>query len=133
MQDAIKLFRTQLFDAFWDWVETNKEVIGEKWYKFFQKEGKHAENVNTAGGIMATSMWMFSMIANLGVSAGIGPNRVQIHQIDKRLNKKSSIRLLHIISCCMCLQYLPQEIREKPIPIISSEKFSLKLFTEKHS
>jgi len=119
-----------LFEAFWDWVETNKESIGEKWYNFFQKEGKHAENLDTAGGIMATSMWMFSMIANLGVSAGIGPNNVRIHRIDERLDEKSTTRLLHIISFCMCLQYLPQEIREKPIPIISSEKFSLKLFTE---
>jgi len=133
MEDAIKLFRTQLFEAFWDWVETNKEAIGEKWHKFHQKEGKHAENFDTAGGIMATSMWMFNMIANLGVSAGIGPNNVWIHQIDERLDKKSTTRLLHLISFCLCLQYLPQEIREKSIPIISSEKFSLKLFTEKHS
>lgn len=133
MQDAIKLFRTQLFEAFWDWVETNKEAIGEKWHKSLQKEGKHAENLDTAGGIMATSMWIFNMIANLGVSAGIGPNNVRIHQIDERLDEKSTTRLLHIISFCMCLQYLPQEIREKPIPIISSEKFSLKLFIEKQS
>jgi len=133
MEDTIRLFRNQLFETFWEWVETNKEAIGEKWYAFFQKKGKDAEaECDTALKIMATSLWMFNMISNCGIMAGIGPNNVSIHQLDEHLDEKTSKRLLYIISSCMCLQYLPKEVVMQPIPIISSKRFSLKLWTEQH-
>lgn len=131
MEDTIRLFRKQLFEAFWDWVETNKETIGEKWYAFFQKKGKDAEaDCDTAIKIMATSMWMFNMISGCGILAGIGPNNVNLQHLDERLDEKTSKRLLYLIASCMCLQYLPREVATQPIPIISSKKFSLKLWTE---
>lgn len=131
MEEAIRLFRNTLFNIFWEWVKTNKEAIGEKWYDFFQKKGKDAEaECNTALKIMATSMWMFNMVSNCGIMAGIGPNNVSLHQIDDQLDEKTSKRLLYIIASCMCLQYLPKEIATMSIPIISSKKFSLKLWTE---
>ena len=131
MEDTIRLFRKQLFEAFWDWVETNKEAIGEKWYDSLKKRGKDAEaDCDTAIKILGTSMWMFNMIASCGISAGIGPNNVNLQHIDERLDEKTSKRLLYLIASCMCLQYLPREVITQPIPIISSKKFSLKLWTE---
>ena len=130
VEATIRLFRKQLFVAFWDWVETNKEAIGEKWYASLKKRGKDAENCDTAIKILATSMWMFNMIAGCGVLAGIGPNNVNLQHLDERLDEKTSKRLLYLIASCMCLQYLPREIATQPIPIISSKKFSLKLWTE---
>jgi len=66
----------------------------------------------------------------LGVLAGIGPNRVSIVEIREGLDKPSSERLLRIISACMNLQYLPREVGNEPIAIISAKQFSLKLYTQ---
>ena len=131
MEDVIRLFRQQLFSSFYEWLENNKEAIGEKWFKQLSERGKEAEDeCDTAIKIMGTSMWMFNMIAGCGVHAGIGPNSVNIHEIDKHLDEQSTKRLLLIISACMNLQYLPKEIATKQIPIISGRHFSLKLFAQ---
>jgi len=130
LEKAIGLFRTQLFYAFYGWLEANKDAIG-KWYDQLHKRAKDAENITTnAIAIMGTSMWMFNMIANCGVMAGIGPDKVSIHQLDPRLDEKTTKRLLLLISACMNLQYLPPEIAKQEIPIISSKKFSLKLWVQ---
>jgi len=134
LEDVIRLFRQQLFSSFYDWVETNKEAIGEKWFKQLSERGKEAEDeCDTAIKIMGTSLWMFNMISGCGVLAGIGPNAVSIHEISPKLDEKSTKRLLHLIAACMSLQYLPKEIATKPIPIISGKRFSLKLFAQQHT
>lgn len=134
MEDVIRLFRKQLFSSFYDWVETNKEAIGEKWHKQLSEKGKEAEDeCDTAIKIMGTSLWMFNSIVNCGVLAGVGPTNVSVHEIAPGLDEKSTKRLLHLIAACMNLQYLPKEIATKPMPIISGKKFSLKLFTQQHT
>jgi len=127
-EDIIRMFRTQLLDAFSDWLEKNREAIGDKWYEKLQKQTWR--ECATPIEIMATSMWMFNMIAGFGVMAGIGPDHVSIHEIDKRLDESSTKRLLLMIQSCMNLQYLPRDIATQPIPVISAKKFSLKLWTE---
>lgn len=127
MEDTIRLFRETLLAAFEDWLEKNREAIGD-WYEKLQKETWR--ECATPIEIMATGIWMFMMVCNLGVLAGLGPDKVHIHEIDKRLDEQSTKRLLLIIQACTNLQYLPKEIANQPIPIISPKKFSLKLFTE---
>lgn len=129
------MFRERLFEAFFDWVEINKEAIGEKWYAFLYNEGKDAEaECDSALKIVSVSLWMFNMVANCGVLAGIGPADVKVHEINENLDKASTMRLLHLISACMCLQGLPKELATQEIPIISSKKFSLTLWTrERHN
>jgi len=129
MEDVIRLFRRTLLEAFENWLEKNSEAIGEKWHGNLLKKMKEAD-CDTAINIMGTAMWMFNMVANFGVLAGIGSDQVSIHEIDKRLDEPSTKRLLIIVQACMNLQYLPKDIATKPIPIISPKKFSLKLFTE---
>jgi len=129
MEDIIRLFRQSLVDAFSDWLEKNREAIG-KWYESLQKQPWR--ECATPIEIMGTAMWMFNMIASFGVLAGIGPDHVSIHEIDKRLDETSTKRLLLVMQSCMNLQYLPKDIATKPIPIISPKRFSLKLFTEQH-
>jgi len=130
MEDIIRLFRQSLLSAFQDWLEKNKEVIGEKWYSWSLNKMEDASDCDTAIKIMGTAMWMFNMIADLGVLAGIGPDGVSIHELREGLDEQSTRRLLLIISSCMNLQYLPKEIVTKTLPIISAKQFSLKLFTE---
>jgi len=122
MEDVIKLFRKSLLDAFDNWLEKNREAIG-RWYDSLQKQPWR--DCATPIEIMATSMWMFSMIADLGVLAGIGPDRVNIVEIRQGLDEQSTKRLLLMIQSCMNLQYLPKDIATKPIPIISNKRFSL--------
>jgi len=130
LEDVIRMFRERLLLAFDNWLEQNKEAIGEKWYGRLRTQGRDCA---TPIEIMATSMWIFNMIAGFGVLTGIGPNKVQIHEIDKRLDEQSTRRLLIIISSCMSLQCLPKDTVTQPIPIISPKRFSLKVFTEQHS
>jgi len=131
MEDIVRMFRQSLLSAFEDWLEKNREAIG-KWYDRLLSQVKGAD-CDTAIKIMGTAMWMFNMVAGLGVLAGIGPDGVNIHEIDPRLDEQSTKRLLLIISSCMNLQYLPREIATQPIPVISAKQFSLKLFTEQQS
>lgn len=130
MEDTIRLFRETLFKAFFDWLETNKTAIG-KWHDQLYSRGKDAEaECDTAIKIMGTSMWMLNMIAECGVMAGLGPNNVSLQHLAEGLDEKSTLRLLHLMSSCMSLQFLPREIMTKPIPIISGKKFSLELFAK---
>jgi hypothetical protein len=80
--------------------------------------------------LMGDAMWMMNMIANLGVLAGVGPNHFDLQVLAPGLDEKSSKRLLALISSSLCLQGLPAEIVNQEIPIISSKKFSLELFTK---
>jgi len=129
MEDLIRMFRGTLIEAFRNWLEKNKEAIEEKWYERLLKQIAEAD-CDTAIKIMGTAMWMFNMIADLGVLAGTGPDGVSIHELREGLDEQSTRRLLLLISSCMNLQYLPKEIATKPIPIISAKQFSLKLWTE---
>jgi len=128
VEDAIRLFRDTLLEAFESWLEKNREAIGD-WYDKLQKQPWR--EMCTPVEIMGTSLWMFNMIANCGVMAGIGPDKVSIHEIDKRLDEQSTKRLLLMIQACMNLQYLPKEIANKPIAIISPKKFSLELYAKR--
>jgi len=130
VEDIIRLFRESLLSALRDWIEKNREAIGEKWYDWFLNKMGDASDCDTPIKIMGTAMWTFNMIADMGVLAGIGPDGVSIHEIREGLDEQSTKRLLLIISSCMNLQYLPREIIDQPIPIISAKQFSLKLFTE---
>jgi hypothetical protein len=133
MEDFTRSFRRQLFEAFLDWLDTNKQAIGDKWYEDLYKKGKDAlADCNTIMKIMGNAMWMFNMIANLGVLAGVGPSKVDLQVLAPSLDEKSSKRLLALISSSLCLQGLPSEIAHKEIPIISSKKFSLELFAKNH-
>ena len=133
MEEMILSFKERLYSAFWNWVEKNQAVIGEKYHSSLLKEGKNAKDgCNTALKIMANALWMFNMISSW-VLVGIGPNRVnEIQHLAEGIDEVSTKRLLHVIAACLSLQYLPKELAFKEIPIISGKHFSLKLFTETH-
>jgi len=134
LESTIRMFRESLFNAFYDWADKNRKATGEKWYSFLTTKGKDAENnCDSAISIMSTSMWMFNMIANLGVSAGLGPDGAKIHEIAQEIDVQSTHRLLALMATCMNLQYLPKEIGFKPFPIISTKRFSLKLWLQREA
>jgi len=126
MEEVIGMFRRSLLSAFRNWVEKNREAIGEKWYDWFQNKMGEASDCDTAIKIMGTSLWMFNMVANMGVLAGIGPNGPSIQEIREGLDEQSTRRLLLVISSCLNLQFLPRELANTQIPIISPKRFTLK-------
>jgi len=123
MEEIIRLFRKSLLEAFSNWLEKNKEAIG-KWYESLQKQSW--QDCATPIEIMGTAMWMFNMIADCGVLAGIGPDKVNIVEIRQGLDEQSTKRLLLMIQACMSLQFLPRAVANEQIPIISPKRFSLK-------
>jgi len=135
MEDFLRLLRERLFEAFYDWLEKNKHVISENNYTFmFNEAKKKGEDVaSTPIGILGTAMWMLNMMGSCGVMAGVGVNGVsdQTDYKETGFDEKSTRRLLLLICASMCLQYLPPEMINQPIPVISPKKFSLKLYVEK--
>jgi hypothetical protein len=130
MEDTIRLFRDTLFKNFYGWLEKNREAIGDKEYSALFSRAKEAENTaDNAIGITAVALWMFNMTANCGVMAGIGPDGYNLQCLENpKLDEPSTKKLLTIIVACMNLQYLPAEIAKQQVPVIASEKFSLKLY-----
>jgi hypothetical protein len=132
MESMFRLMRKRLFLAFFDWLDTNKQMIGS-WYDDLYSKGKDAEaQCDTLMKLMGDSLWMFNMIANLGVWAGLAPNRFDLQALKPGLDEQSSKRILALMSSILALQQLPLEILHQEFPIISSKKFSLKLFMETH-
>lgn len=123
IEDYAKMLREQLFQAFFEWLDTNKVAIGEKWYNNLWKQGVDAKaECNTPGAVMGCGMWMLNMITNLGVSAGVSINNYMLHGVAAGINEQVSRKLLSLIGCSFTLQFIPN----KEFPIISSKHFSLK-------
>lgn len=90
---------------------------------------KRAEDLaGNAIGVVGACLWMFDMVANCGVMAGLGPDKYDLQYFENPdIDEESTRRLLQTMVLCLNLQYLPPEEAKKPIPIISRSKFSLKL------
>lgn len=107
----ISLFKTVLFDSFTEWLEHHKKVIGDTWYsQLTQKTKKAKAECNNALLIMSDAMWIFSMISNFGVHAGLGPAKVLSAEIPKQFDEKLTKRVLINCISCICLQYLPADL-----------------------
>jgi len=136
MESTLVMFKEGLFNAFHDWLKKHETVIAG-WYDKLLKEEKKAWDSSTdAVKLMGTAMWMFNMISQFGILAGLGPNRVQIQQIPKGIDESTTKRVLLLCSSCLCLQGLPKEIAYQPIPEAKAPwRFSLAkyaLWVESH-
>lgn len=130
MEHLTRTFSERLFAAFFNWLDVNKETIG-KWHADLYKRGKEAEaNCNTMMKIMGDALWMFNMVSNLGVAAGVSPEKVDIQDLAPDIDVAATKRLLTLVQASLNLQGLPIEILKQEVPIISSKKFSLKMLTE---
>jgi hypothetical protein len=131
MESLSRMFIERLFLAFFDWLDTNRKAIGDKWYRGLWSRGKEAEaDCNTISKLIGDGMWMLNQVSNLGVMAGVSPNRVDLQVLAPSLDRQSTMRLLALISSSLGLQGLPKEIREQEIPVITSKHFSLRLYTQ---
>jgi len=117
MESTLVLFKETLFSAFHEWIKQNEKAIGDKWFNHLTAQEKKAwEDCDNAINLIGTSLWMFNMVSQFGVLAGLGPNNVQIHEIRDGIDKKITTRLLLIISSTLSLQYLPKDVATMQIP-----------------
>jgi len=100
MSDIVDECRRELSEKFLAWLERNKEKIGEKWYEKLLKNFRKAK-MNDEAHILATVLWMFNMVCNLGVVAGIGISFG--YKIEKiyNLDEKTTKDVLEALSKCL--------------------------------
>ena len=131
MEDYTKWLKEKLYSSFFDWLTVNRKSIGERWYSQLRKQGQDAKaDSRTLGGLMGEGLWMFNMIANLGVGAGVMIGDFNLQYLHNGIEEKSTKRLLLFISTTFCVQGLPMDILNKEIPIISPKHFSLELYVQ---
>ena len=80
---------------------------------------------------MGTGLWMFNMIANLGVGAGVMIGEYDLQYLHNGIDEKSTKQLLLFISQTFCVQGLPLELLYKEEQIISPKHFSLELYVQR--
>lgn len=117
MKHLVSQFKQGLFSAFHEWIKHHRETIGDKWYHRLLKQEKKAwDGADNAVHLIGIAMWMFNMISQFGILAGLGPNSVNLQHLPEEFDEKLTKRMLLLCSSCLCLQYLPPEIAEQEIP-----------------
>lgn len=115
--DVVSDVRQRLFTAFHEWIKHHRTVIGENWYGKLLKQEKIAwRDCTDTIKLIGTSMWMFNIVAQFGVLAGLGPNNVNIQHLAEDIDEKKTKLLLLWCSSCLGFQRLPQEIIRQEIP-----------------
>jgi hypothetical protein len=57
--------------------------------------------------VIGTEMWMFQILGNFGdVGAGVGPDGYVVQYINNNIDRKTTERLLLMISTALKLQYI---------------------------
>jgi hypothetical protein len=117
MESTLVMFKETLFNAFHDWIVKHEKVIGDKWYNNLLKKEKEAwDSCTDAVKLIGTALWMFNMISQFGILAGVGPAQVNLQHIPEGIDEQSTKRVLMLCSSCLCLQGLPKEIAYQQIP-----------------
>jgi len=136
MESTLVMFKEGLFNAFHDWIVKHETVIGGWYDKLLKLEKEAWDSCTDAIKLIGTALWMFSMISQFGVLAGLGPNSVNLQQIPEGIDEKATKRVLLLCSSCLCLQGLPKEIAYQQIPEAKAPwRFSLAkyaLWVESH-
>ena len=101
----IELVGRQLLNSFNDWLETNKNNFHPKLYNKLRKQLRKVKIDNIAS-VIGTAMWMFQILGNVGVGAGVGPDGYVIQYINNNIDRKTTERLLVVISTALKLQYI---------------------------
>jgi hypothetical protein len=100
VSDIVDECRRELSEKFLAWLDRNRERIGKKWHEKLLKNFRKAK-MNDEAHILATALWMFNMVTNLGVIAGIGVSFG--YKIEKiyNLDEKTTKDVLEVISKCL--------------------------------
>jgi hypothetical protein len=87
LESTLVMFKEGLFNAFHDWLEKHEDVIGGWYEKLLKEEKKAWEMSKDAISLIASALWMFNMIAQFGVLAGVRPANVNLQQIPEGIDE----------------------------------------------
>ena len=99
MSDIVNKCRRELSEKFLTWLNKNREKIGEKWYEKLLKNFRKAKT-NDEAHVLATTLWMFNVIGNLGGIAGVGLFGYKLEKV-YNLDEKTTEDVLETISKCL--------------------------------
>jgi len=113
---VISLFKQVLIEAVDNWLSNNKELIGEKIEKRIRRElRKFSKDRPTIPSICGFALWIFQMMGNLGVVAGVGVDGYTVFEAtwERGFDRRSTERLLLAISNTLKLMQIPYEFAKR--------------------
>lgn len=108
VEEALRLFRTQLIDA-WDGLVEKSSFFAEnpRWGKTVRKVKRTLEGSDTPLKLVAHTLWLQNLLASWGVLFGLGPNSVSSFTVQNPgINEAAARRLATLMSAALSLQYL---------------------------
>ncbi len=84
------------------WLETNKpalDAINKNWYKKIKRDLERTDwkDKHPCVIALATALWLFNMVTNLGVVAGVGVDFLKVHRIPESFDRATTLFLLATI------------------------------------
>jgi hypothetical protein len=84
------------------WLETNKpalDAINPMWYKKVKRDLERSDWKDRHPCViaLATALWLFNILATLGVAAGVGVDFLKVHRIPEQFDMATTLFLLATI------------------------------------
>lgn len=108
MRAIIREFGEELVRAFREWLDANRDRINPRWVARLERELRRV-NTSTVPGVVGGALWMFNMLANLGVLATVGLDGYKVYDYSV-FDRRTTDRLLRTISIAFYLQFIPREL-----------------------
>ena len=96
----------RLADAAEAFTRNNQAVLGDKWTK---KLGHAVRELRRGSSlsipqVLGTALWIFAILGNLGVQAGLGLEGPSVASIPEELDEETTVRLLEACSYALRCQ-----------------------------
>jgi hypothetical protein len=108
MRAIIREFGEEPVRAFREWLDANRDRIHPRWVRRLERELRRV-NTSTVPGVVGGALWMFNMLANLGVLATVGLDGYKVYDYSV-FDRRTTDRLLARISIALHLQFIPREL-----------------------
>lgn len=101
MDNRTEILKRLLIETAHEWLERNKNAIGDKWYEKIRKELNRANSIiYDRVTLMGYALWLFNILVNLGVIAVLTKSGYHIININKALDQRTTKRLIVVIHMC---------------------------------
>ncbi|MEM4958838.1 MAG: hypothetical protein QXX12_03070 [Nanopusillaceae archaeon] len=97
-----EVMKKLLIDAAWQWLEANKNAIGDKWYEKISKHLRRADTeITDKIRLMGYALWLFNIVTNFSVVAYISRRRYTVWHINENLDQRTTKQLIAAIHMCL--------------------------------
>lgn len=105
--------KRMLVEAFEAWIERHRGMMSDRWYRRLRSELNRFRRQNATIPIVAGfAMWVFNVIGNMGVEAGVGPDGFTVFDTtwQRGFDRQTTNRLLVAIMTALKLMYIPPDV-----------------------